>query len=335
MNNVLNEGKEDFSRPILWIVIPCYNEEDVLPITAPMFLEQIQTMISKKKISAKSRILFVNDGSKDSTWDIICKLAQDDEHYIGISQSRNRGHQNAVLAGLMEARDVCDITISIDCDGQDDITVMERMVDEYLAGAEVVYGVRSKRDTDTFFKRFTAESFYKLLDKMGVETVYNHADYRLISARVLQEFAGFQEVNIFLRGMIPLVGYKSTTVYYERHERIAGESHYPLSKMLAIAVDGITSLSVRPISIITGAGCVVSLIGFVGIIWAIITAILGNAVPGWASIVCIVCFLGGIQLLSLGVIGEYIGKIYLESKHRPRYIISDKTWEPYERHYKG
>ena len=335
MNNVLNEGKEDFSRPILWIVIPCYNEEVVLPITAPMFLEQIQTMISKEKISAKSRILFVNDGSKDSTWDIICKLAQDDEHYIGISQSRNRGHQNAVLAGLMEAKDVCDITISIDCDGQDDITVMERMVDEYLAGAEVVYGVRSKRDTDTFFKRFTAESFYKLLDKMGVETVYNHADYRLISARVLQEFAGFQEVNIFLRGMIPLVGYKSTTVYYERHERIAGESHYPLSKMLAIAVDGITSLSVRPISIITGAGCVVSLIGFVGIIWAIITAILGNAVPGWASIVCIVCFLGGIQLLSLGVIGEYIGKIYLESKHRPRYIISDKTWEPYERHYKG
>lgn len=335
MNNVLNEGKEDFSRPILWIVIPCYNEEDVLPITAPMFLEQIQTMISKEEISAKSRILFVNDGSKDSTWDIICKLAQDDEHYIGISQSRNRGHQNAVLAGLMEARDVCDITISIDCDGQDDITAMERMVDEYLAGAEVVYGVRSKRDTDTFFKRFTAESFYKLLDKMGVETVYNHADYRLISARVLQEFAGFQEVNIFLRGMIPLVGYKSTTVYYERHERIAGESHYPLSKMLAIAVDGITSLSVRPISIITGAGCVVSLIGFVGIIWAIITAILGNAVPGWASIVCIVCFLGGIQLFSLGVIGEYIGKIYLESKHRPRYIISDKTWEPYERHYKG
>ena len=335
MNNVLNEGKEDFSRPILWIVITCYNEEDVLPITAPMFLEQIQTMISKEKISAKSRILFVNDGSKDSTWDIICKLAQDDEHYIGISQSRNRGHQNAVLAGLMEARDVCDITISIDCDGQDDITAMERMVDEYLAGAEVVYGVRSKRDTDTFFKRFTAESFYKLLDKMGVETVYNHADYILISARVLQEFAGFQEVNIFLRGMIPLVGYKSTTVYYERHERIAGESHYPLSKMLAIAVDGITSLSVRPISIITGAGCVVSLIGFVGIIWAIITAILGNAVPGWASIVCIVCFLGGIQLFSLGVIGEYIGKIYLESKHRPRYIISDKTWEPYERHYKG
>lgn len=335
MNNVPNEGKVDFSKPILWIVIPCYNEKDVLPITAPMFLEQIQTMISKEKISANSRILFVNDGSKDSTWDIICKLAQEDEYYIGISQSRNRGHQNAVLAGLMEAKDVCDITISIDCDGQDDITAMERMVDEYLAGAEVVYGVRSKRDTDTFFKRFTAESFYKLLDKMGVETVYNHADYRLISARVLQEFADFHEVNIFLRGMVPLVGYKNATVYYERNERIAGESHYPLSKMLALAFDGITSLSVRPISIITGTGCIVSLIGFIGIIWAIITAIMGNTVAGWASIVCIICFLGGIQLLSLGVIGEYIGKIYLESKHRPRYIISDKTWEPYERHYKG
>ena len=323
------------NKPVLYIIIPCYNEEKVLPITAPLFKQEIMKLINRNIISVKSKIMFVNDGSKDQTWNILCELAKKDDCFLGISQSRNRGHQNAVLAGLMESKDQCDITISIDCDGQDDITVMERMVDEYLAGAEVVYGVRSKRDTDTFFKRFTAESFYKLLDKMGVETVYNHADYRLISARVLQEFAGFQEVNIFLRGMIPLVGYKSTTVYYERHERIAGESHYPLSKMLAIAVDGITSLSVRPISIITGAGCVVSLIGFVGIIWAIITAILGNAVPGWASIVCIVCFLGGIQLLSLGVIGEYIGKIYLESKHRPRYIISDKTWEPYERHYKG
>ena len=335
MNNVTKEKKVNLSKPILWMVIPCYNEKDVLPITAPMFLEQLQNMISKEKISDQSRILFVNDGSKDETWDIICKLAHEDEHYIGISQSRNRGHQNAVLAGLMEAKAVCDITISIDCDGQDDITAMEQMVDEYLAGAEVVYGVRSKRDTDTFFKRFTAESFYKLLNKMGVETVYNHADYRLISERVLQGFADFHEVNIFLRGMVPLVGYKSATVYYERHERIAGESHYPLSKMLALAFDGITSLSVRPISIITGIGCIVSLVGFVGIIWAIITAILGNVVAGWASIVCIVCLLGGIQLLSLGIIGAYIGKIYLESKHRPRYIISDKTWEPYERKYKG
>lgn len=335
MDIIINEEKKEVSKPILWIIIPCYNEADVLPITAPMFLEQLHDMISRQNISSKSKILFVNDGSRDETWDIICKLAQENEHYIGISQSRNRGHQNAVLAGLMEAKDVCDVTISIDCDGQDDITAMEQMVEEYLSGAEVVYGVRSKRDTDTFFKRFTAESFYKLLNKMGVETIYNHADYRLISARVLQEFADFHEVNIFLRGMLPLVGYKSATVYYERHERIAGESHYPLGKMLAFALDGITSLSVRPISIITGTGFVVSIIGFIGIIWAIITSILGKTVAGWTSIVCIVCFLGGIQLLSLGVIGEYIGKIYLESKHRPRYIISDRTWKPYKRQYKG
>ena len=280
-------------------------------------------------------MLFVNDGSSDETWPIITKLAKEDPHYIGISQSRNRGHQNAVLAGLMEAKDICDITISIDCDGQDDIDAMDAMVDAYLGGAEVVYGVRSKRDTDTFFKRFTAESFYKLLNKMGAEVVYNHADYRLISSRVLNSFADFHEVNIFLRGLVPLVGYPSTSVYYERHERIAGKSHYPLSKMLHLAFDGITSLSVKPISIIIGFGFIVSILGFVGIIWAIIMAIIGSTVAGWASEVCIICFLGGIQLLSLGVIGEYFGKIYLESKHRPRYIISERTWEPYERHYKG
>ena len=325
MNNVLNEGKEDFSRPILWIVIPCYNEEDVLPITAPMFLEQIQTMISKKKISAKSRILFVNDGSKDSTWDIICKLAQEDEYYIGISQSRNRGHQNAVLAGLMEARDVCDITISIDCDGQDDITAMERMVDEYLAGAEVVYGVRSKRDTDTFFKRFTAEGFYKLLNWMGAEVVYNHADYRLVSSRVLKEFANFKEVNLFLRGMFPLVGFKSTSVYYERHERIAGESHYPLTKMLSLAFDGITSLSIKPIRIITALGTVIAGLSFLGVIWSIVMRFMGNVVAGWSSMTCIICLIGGVQLVCLGILGEYIGKIYMEVKHRPRYIISERT----------
>lgn len=329
------EKNQETAKPLLWLIIPCYNEREVLPITAPMFLEQLHTMIDAQKISEKSRILFVNDGSKDETWELICELARKDAHYIGISQSRNRGHQNAVLAGLMEAKDVCDITISIDCDGQDDISAMSEMVDAYLDGAEVVYGVRSKRDTDTFFKRFTAESFYKILNKMGVESVYNHADYRLISARVLQSFADFHEVNLFLRGMIPLVGYKNSTVYYERHERIAGESHYPLSKMLALAFDGITSLSVRPIRMITGLGVLVSFIGFVGIMWAIITDILGHAVAGWASLMCIVCFLGGIQLLSLGVIGEYIGKIYLESKHRPRYIISDRTWDFYERHYKG
>ena len=323
------------SKPILWIVIPCYNEENVLPITSPLFLQQLKKMIGEEKISDKSRILFVNDGSRDRTWDIIAELAAKDEHFIGISQSRNRGHQNAVLAGLMEARDVCDITISIDCDGQDDISAMDKMVDAYLNGAEVVYGVRSKRDTDTFFKKFTAESFYKLLNWMGAEVVYNHSDYRLISSRVLEEFADFHEVNIYLRGMVPLVGFKSAIVYYERHERMAGESHYPLSKMLHLAFDGITSLSVKPISIITGIGTLVSLIGIIGIIWAFIVAITGQGQPGWASTICIVCFLGGIQLISIGVIGTYIGKIYMESKHRPRYIISEKTWEPYERHYKG
>jgi glycosyltransferase involved in cell wall biosynthesis len=322
-------------RPILWVVIPCYNEQAVLPVTAPLFLKELTGLTGSGKISDQSRILFVNDGSKDDTWKIICELAARDPHFIGIAQSRNRGHQNAVLAGLMEAREKCDITISIDCDGQDDIEAMGAMVDAYLDGAEVVYGVRSKRDTDTFFKRFTAEGFYKLLNRMGAEVVFNHADYRLISARVLQEFADFHEVNIFLRGMIPLVGFKSTSVYYERHERMAGESHYPLRKMLALAFDGITSLSVKPIAIITAFGCVVSVIGFIGIIWAIVMAAIGHTVAGWASIICIVCFLGGIQLLSLGVIGEYIGKIYLESKHRPRYIISERTWEPYERHYKG
>ncbi|MFA6847028.1 MAG: glycosyltransferase family 2 protein [Lachnospiraceae bacterium] len=325
----------ELSKPILWMVIPCYNEQEVLPVTAPLFRGELQELADAGKISDKSRILFVNDGSKDRTWEIISDLAKADPHFIGISQSRNRGHQNAVLAGLMEAKDVCDITISIDCDGQDDIKAMGAMVDSYLAGAEVVYGVRSSRETDTFFKRFTAESFYKLLNKMGAEVVYNHADYRLISARVLDSFADFHEVNIFLRGMIPLVGYKSDKVYYVRAERMAGKSHYPLSKMMALAFDGITSLSVKPISIITGFGGVVSIVGFIGVIWAIIMAIIGKTVAGWASMVCITCFLGGIQMLSLGVIGQYVGKIYMEAKQRPRYIISERTWEPYERHYKG
>ncbi|MDD5803181.1 MAG: glycosyltransferase family 2 protein [Clostridia bacterium] len=311
--------------PVLYIVIPCYNEESVLPITSSMFLDKIKELVSKGKITDDRRILFVNDGSKDKTWEIIRELAKRDPHYIGICQSRNRGHQNAVLAGLMEAKDHCDITISIDCDGQDDINAMDKMVDAYLDGCEVVYGVRSKRDTDTFFKRFTAEGFYKLLNWMGVEVVFNHADYRLLSKRVLQEFANFKEVNIFLRGMVPLVGFKSTSVYYERHERLAGESHYPLQKMLALAFDGITSLSIKPIRMITTAGILIAFLSFIGVIWAVIGAFRGDTVSGWASTVCIVCFMGGIQLLCLGVIGEYIGKIYLETKHRPRYIISERT----------
>lgn len=314
-------------RPILYIVVPCYNEEKVLPITCEIFLEKIESLVKKEKIDDKSRILFVNDGSKDQTWNIICELAKKDEHYIGISQSRNRGHQNAVLAGLMQAKDACDITISIDCDGQDDINAMDEMVDAYLDGCEIVYGVRSKRDTDTFFKRFTAEGFYKFLNKMGAEVVYNHADYRLVSSRVLQEFANYKEVNIFLRGMFPLVGFKSTSVYYERHERIAGESHYPLSKMLALAFDGITSMSIKPIRMIAGLGIFIAVLSFVGVIWSIVTALLGKAIAGWASTVCIIAFIGGIQLICLGVLGEYIGKIYMEVKHRPRYIISERTWE--------
>lgn len=311
--------------PILYIVIPCYNEQEVLPITAPMFLQKLADLTAAGKISPESRVLFVNDGSKDRTWEIICDLAARDPHYAGICQSRNRGHQNAVLAGLMETKSRCDITISIDCDGQDDINAMDAMVDAYRDGCDVVYGVRSKRETDTFFKRFTAESFYKILNAMGAEVVFNHADYRLMSARVLEEFARFREVNLFLRGMVPQVGFKSTCVTYERHERMAGESHYPLSKMLALAFDGITSLSIKPIRFITGFGVFVALVSFIGVLWAVIEAALGLTVSGWASMTSIICFVSGVQLICLGVIGEYIGKIYLESKHRPRYIISDST----------
>ena len=286
--------------PRLYIIIPCYNEEEVLPITSQLFREELEKLIARNKVAPDSRILFVNDGSTDSTWEIIRKLSEECELFEGISQSRNRGHQSTLLAGLMEAREMCDITISIDCDGQDDIAAMDKMVDEYLNGAEIVYGVRSARRTDTFFKRFTAQSFYRLLNRMGAEVVYNHADYRLVSSRALREFADFREVNIFLRGMFPLVGFKSTCVYYERSERLAGKSHYPLSKMLGLAIDGITSLSIKPIRFITGMGIFV---------------------------VSIICFIGGIQLISIGILGEYIGKIYMETKSRPRYIISERTFD--------
>ena len=312
-------------KPVLYIVVPCYNEQEVLPITNEQFLSKLVELIKNGKVSSESKILFVNDGSKDKTWEIICDLAKRDKHFIGISQSRNRGHQNAVLAGLFEAKDCSDITISIDCDGQDDINAMDKMIDEYYHGAEIVYGVRSKRKTDTFFKRFTAESFYKLLNVLGAEVVFNHADYRLVSARVLQEFANFKEVNLFLRGLFPLVGFKSTSVYYERYERIAGESHYPLSKMLGLALDGITSLSIKPIRFITWIGVIVAILSFAGVCWSVFENFTGKTVSGWSSTVSIICFLGGIQLISLGVIGEYIGKIYLETKARPRYIISERV----------
>lgn len=319
--------KEARKQPKLIIVVPCYNEQEVLPITAPLFSAKLAQLAEAGKISGESQVLFVNDGSKDRTWEIIQDLARQDRRYTGISQSRNRGHQNAVLAGLMEVKDRCDITISIDCDGQDDINAMDAMVDEYLDGCDVVYGVRSSRETDTFFKRATAQGFYKFLALMGAEVVYNHADYRLISARVLRELANYREVNLFLRGLVPLVGFKSGTVAYARAERLAGESHYPLSKMLALAVDGVTSLSVRPLRLITGFGVFVALASFIGVLWALITALCGRAMAGWASMTCIVCFVSGVQLICLGIIGEYIGKIYLETKRRPRYIISERTWE--------
>ena len=314
-------------HPVLYIVIPCYNEQEVLPITAPMFLNKIKELAEKGLISDASRILFVNDGSGDRTWDIICSLAQSDEHYTGISQSRNRGHQNAVLAGLMEARERCDISISIDCDGQDDINAMDDMVRAYLGGCDIVYGVRSDRESDSFFKRTTAQGFYKFLSAMGADIVYNHADYRLISARALRELAKFEEVNLFLRGMVPLVGFKSTSVEYKRAERLAGKSKYPLRKMLALAGDGITSLSIKPLRLIMSFGLIVALLSFVGVIWAIVSALGGHAVAGWASTTCIICFVSGVQLICMGIIGEYIGKIYMETKRRPRYIISERTWD--------
>lgn len=306
--------------PILNIVVPCYNEQEVLPITYKLFESKIIELIKAKKINNKSKVVFVNDGSKDDTWNIIKDLANNSNYIEGISLSRNRGHQNAVLAGLMEVKDSCDAVISIDADGQDDINAMNAMIDYYLAGYDIVYGVRSSRETDTFFKKFTAESFYKLLNAMGAEVIYNHADYRLTSSRVLKEFANFKEVNLYLRGMFPLVGFKSTTVEYSRQERIAGQSHYSLSKMLTLAFDGITSLSIKPIRFITGFGILVSLMSLV---FLIINLIKNNGL--WTA-TYLICMLFGLLFMSLGVVGEYIGKIYMETKQRPRYIVSERTY---------
>ncbi len=321
------EEKVQQAKPILWVVVPCYNEEQVLPVTAPMFLRKLDQLCGKKLISRQSKILYVNDGSTDSTWKLIQKMAEEDSRVLGICQSRNRGHQNAVLAGLMEALDRCDVTISIDCDGQDSLEAMDEMMERYWEGYEVVYGVRSRRETDTWFKRTTAEGFYRLMNLLGAEVVFNHADYRLISCRVLQHLEEFGEVNIFLRGLVPLVGFASTSVSYERTERLAGKSHYPLRKMLGLAANGITSLSIKPITMITGFGVFFSFLGLIAMIWATVEAVLGHTVSGWASLVCIMCLLGGIQLISLGIIGQYIGKTYLETKRRPRYVISERTWE--------
>lgn len=311
--------------PILYMVIPCYNEEDVLPITFPMFQEQMSKMIAAKQVSADSKIMFVNDGSKDSTWKIINELSQENDIFCGLSLSRNRGQQNAMFAGLMEARKYCDIAITIDCDGQDDIAAMADMVNEYNDGCDVVYGVRSDRESDTFIKRFTAQSFYKVLNKMGVETVYNHSEYRLMSKRVLDALSDFKEVNLFIRGMVPLIGFKSTSVYFKRNERIAGNTHYSIKSLTMLAINAITSLSIKPIRIITLFGFIVSSISFLLIIYALVSFIAGAAVSGWTSMMITVLFIGGVQMLSLGVIGEYVGRTYLETKHRPRFIIGDKT----------
>ncbi len=317
-------------NPVLYMVIPCYNEKEVLPLSSKIFSEKIEALIKSGKISPESRVMFVDDGSKDNTWEIINNLSEQNKIFKGISLSRNRGHQNALLAGLMEAKKYCDITVSIDCDGQDDINAVDKMVDAYLDGADVVYGVRSDRKKDSFFKRTTAQLFYKIMKLFGAETVYNHADYRLLSKRVLDEFEGFKEVNLYLRGLIPLVGFKSTAVYYERNMRMAGKSHYSLGKMLSLAFDGITSLSTKPIKMITALGIIVAFLSFGGIIWSLTSGLLGITVPGWASVTCILCFISGVQLISLGVIGEYIGKIYLETKQRPRYIVAERTYKDEE-----
>ncbi len=313
--------------PILYLVIPCYNEEQVLPITAPVFAGKLSELIEKNEISDKSRVLFVNDGSGDSTWEIIEKLSREQTLIKGICLSRNMGHQNALLAGLMTAKEECDVTISIDCDGQDDINAVDKMLAEYKAGCDIVYGVRDSRKTDSFFKRHSAQFFYKLLKRLGAKTIYNHADYRLMSARALCELEKFKEVNIYLRGMVPMVGFKSTCVTYDRTERLAGKSKYPLKKMLKLAANGITNLSVKPIHLIFLIGIITVLLSLAGIIWSIVAYFLDSTVAGWSSIIAIICFFGGIQILCIGVIGEYIGKIYMETKARPRYIISKKTDE--------
>lgn len=311
-------------KDILYLVIPCYNEEEVLRETSKRLLFKLNEMIEKKKISNESRIVFVNDGSKDSTWTIIKDLYKQNKLFGGINLSRNRGHQNALLAGLMTIRNEADMVISLDADLQDDIDVIDKFVDEYYSGSDVVYGVRSSRTTDTLFKKTTALAFYKLMTGLGVDMVYNHADYRLMSKRALEGLSEFKEVNLFLRGMVPLVGYKHSIVQYERHERFAGESKYPLNKMISFALDGITSLSIKPIRLITGLGFTIFLISLLVLIYSIVVKLLGYTVSGWTSLLASIWMLGGVQLLCLGIIGEYIGKIYNETKHRPRYLIEDK-----------
>lgn len=305
----------------LYLVIPCYNEEEVLPETSSQLRNKIQSLIQKGRISPQSRIVFVNDGSKDKTWEIISKLHEEDKIFQGIKLSRNKGHQNALLCGLMTVKDHCDMTISLDADLQDDINAIDEMVEKYYEGCDVVYGVRSARDTDTFFKKFTAEGFYKVMKMMGADVVFNHADYRLMSRRALDGLQSFKEVNLFLRGVVPMIGYKSDSVYYERKERFAGESKYPLKKMLAFAWEGITSLSTKPIKMISVLGGIIFIVSIIMLIYSIVRHFMGATEIGWTSTIVSIWAIGGLQLLAIGIIGEYIGKVYLETKERPKFIV--------------
>ena len=308
----------------LYMIIPCYNEEEVLPMTAKVLRGKYGSMIESGLISPESRIVFVDDGSKDSTWAIIKELHRSDPNFFsGITLAHNSGHQNAVLAGLMTVRDLCDAAITMDADLQDDVDAVEEMMHRFYEGNQVVYGVRSARKTDTFFKKFTAESFYKFMRLMGADVVYNHADFRLMSKRVLDELSNFKEVNLFLRGMVPLIGFKSCSVYYERHERCAGESKYPLKKMIAFAINGITSFTTKPLKFITGLGFLMSIMSVAAFIWAFVAKFAGFSELGWSSMMCSIWLIGGLQLLCLGIIGEYVGKIYAEVKQRPRFIVEE------------
>lgn len=305
----------------LYILAPCYNEAEVLPLTSKIFLDKLNSLITEGKISENSRVAFVDDGSKDETWNIIESLHELDPKFIGVKLSRNRGHQNALLGGMSTVADDCDMIVTIDADAQDDVNAIDKMVDDFNSGIEIVYGVRASRETDTFFKRTTAQGFYKFMTIMGVETVYNHADFRLMSSRAVKALLDFKEVNLFLRGMVPLVGFKSSTVAYDRAPRLAGESKYPLKKMLTFAFDGITSFSIRPIRFITALGGITLILSVLFAIYALISYFVHNTVPGWTSTVLSIWFFGSLQLIATGVVGEYIGKIYLEAKGRPRFFI--------------
>ncbi len=307
----------------LIIVVPCYNEEEILPYSIEKLTGVIKNLIEKSKIASNSGILFVNDGSRDGTWEIIQNEYAKNPYVYGLGLAGNVGHQNALFAGLQTAAEICDFSISIDADLQDDIEVIEQMVDKYLSSADIVYGVRSERKTDTFFKRFTAQSFYRIMEMMGVKTVYNHADFRLMSARAMKQLGQYKERNLFLRGMVPLIGYKTATVTYARKERLAGESKYPLKKMLSFAWDGITSFSIKPISMIMAFGGVIVVCSVIAFIYTLVSYFMGHVSPGWSSLMISIWFLGGVQLLFIGVVGQYVGKTYIESKERPRYNVEE------------